>query len=652
MLTKIKKISKNFFHFIKHEIFSKEYFLFALNLTVRKISIYVCAAIYFLFLLAYMIVAPIITNEQPTYFFTIPMTSLIMVLLLAIISSYISLEIFRTPIDDGTELLTISKPLHRSQIFFVKSIIFLIFALVISAIASIISCFSFTISFADYQQTSYGIGGIFVCTIICFAVFGGISIFLSLFCKKIASLLITTGLTFILIFTSLLCSLVIDKNENNPNPAEVSYKNDISRMSYTNIDQNGNANVVQGMYSVAKESMDLFSNDKLNTNYKTPKEIYNNYYSTLSFPKYAYADFAGQLSSMFMLNQGSKDVFTGLGFQSLMGSSYKLNFSPVVDFKTNVTNLNFGIDLPDINSNPFSINLEFLYVNKYNASIESRLGSVTNYNTSYKYTYYSYSQQNLVNDKYLDFLGNIDSILLTKNFNDYTFKNIEITDTDIEKVKKISDNLTLFFKAINEITSELLTVYFSNVPDNQLSRINAIKNLDKIIYTGIYRNFIGNNKSDLNLENLIKYMIDSNNQNQNFWNNYFNQYSLPLIKFILLRLLGIDLESYFYILSWQIANTTQDPSLVINEETIEKIIINSITNSSLFNGSYVHFYIFNQVYRFSSGYSLAPSNYFLNFQKINFVSLYNPILLIFSWLIFSLLIVLISLVIYRKKDFK
>ncbi|MDE6429226.1 MAG: ABC transporter permease subunit [Malacoplasma sp.] len=452
MFAKIKNTTKKFFHFIKHEVFSKEYFLFALNLTVRKISIYVCAIIYFVILLAYIIAAPLITNEQPTYFLTLPVTSLIMVLLLAIISSYISLEIFRTPIDDGTELLTISKPLHRSQIFFVKSLILLVFGLATATIASLLACFSFTISFADYEQTSYGIIGIFVCTIVCFAVFGGISIFLSMFCKKVVSLLITVGATFIFVFASLLCSLVIDKNGNNPNTAEVAYKNDVARMSYTNIDEKGNPSVTQGMYLVAKDIYDLFSQEILQTEYKTPQQIYNNYFSTLTFPKYAYGDFAGQLSSIFMLNFGNKDIFSSLTSQSLMSSSYKLKFSKVTDFNTstNNTNLNLGINFPPVNSNNLNINLKFLYVNKYNASIRPNFGSITDYSSTYKYSFYTYNQQNLVNDKYLDYLGSLDDILLNKDFSEYHFKLFEDNETEIQKILNISDNIALFFKIINE----------------------------------------------------------------------------------------------------------------------------------------------------------------------------------------------------------
>ncbi|MDE7075345.1 MAG: ABC transporter permease, partial [Malacoplasma sp.] len=650
MFEKIKKTSKNFFHFIKHEVFSKEYFLFTLNLTARKISIYICAAIYFVILLSYIIAAPLITNEQPTYFFTLPVTSLIMVLLLAIISSYISLEIFRTPIDDGTELLTISKPLHRSQIFFVKSLILLIFGLATATIASILSCFSFTISFADYEQTSYGIIGIFVCTIVCFAVFGGISIFLSMFCKKIVSLLITVGSTFILVFASLLCSLVIDKNGNNPNSAEVAYKNDVARMSYTSIDEKGKANVTQGIYSVVKDVYDLFSEEVLKTEYKQPQQIYNNYFSTLIYPKYAYADFAGQLGSIFMLNFGNKDIFSSLISQSLMSSPYKLKFNKVTDFNaSNNANLNLGINLPQINSNNFDINLNFLYVNKYSATITPNFGSITDYTATYQYSFYTYNQQNLVDDKYLDYLGNLDNILISKNFDEYHFKQFEEKDNDLQKVIKVLDNLSLFFKIINEITQESLTQYFETVPNNQLSRINAIKDLDKIIYTGIYRNFVGTNKSYFNLENLLKSMGDSESQNQNFWKDYFNKYQMPLIKFVLIRLLNVNLESLFAQLSREIIYNTQNPGWVIDEQKMKEIIMNSIINAGVFNGQSVPFILQDQPYSFSSGYILSPSNYFVNYQEVQFDSLYDSTLLIFSWLLFSLIIVLVSLVIYRKK---
>ncbi|MDE5949865.1 MAG: hypothetical protein K2G54_03235, partial [Malacoplasma sp.] len=132
----------------------------------------------------------------------------------------------------------------------------------------------------------------------------------------------------------------------------------------------------------------------------------------------------------------------------------------------------------------------------------------------------------------------------------------------------------------------------------------------------------------------------------------FNKYQMPLIKFVLIRLLNVNLESLFAQLSREIIYNTQNPGWVIDEQKMKEIIMNSIINAGVFNGQSVPFILQDQPYSFSSGYILSPSNYFVNYQEVQFDSLYNSTLLIFSWLLFSLIIVLVSLVIYRKKDFK
>ena len=101
----------------------------------------------------FTIVLPIAKYTQPIAFATDPTVTLIMVLFSSILVGFITIEIFRTSIDNGSELILISKTICRVNIVFSKSLISFLYILFISLVSMGFASFVFTNKDWDYEQS-------------------------------------------------------------------------------------------------------------------------------------------------------------------------------------------------------------------------------------------------------------------------------------------------------------------------------------------------------------------------------------------------------------------------------------------------------------------------------------------------------------------
>ena len=149
-------------------IFDIAFFKFSFSIVSKKISIYLSTLLYFLLVISCTTIVPAIAQIDPIQLFTMQTTAMFLMLCVAIVASFIAIEIFRTSIDDGTELLTVSKPISRKEIVFAKLVIFLIYIIIISIISTGLSGFMFLVGYGSKEDNLKILLGILVATLIIF----------------------------------------------------------------------------------------------------------------------------------------------------------------------------------------------------------------------------------------------------------------------------------------------------------------------------------------------------------------------------------------------------------------------------------------------------------------------------------------------------
>lgn len=654
-LSTTRSFFRNISNFVKYEIFSKEYFEFILNLNLKKKSIYINLIVYSLIVITCTIIAPLIVNFQPILFLSYPVLSLILVLIIAIIASYITVEIFRTPIDDGTELMTLSKPLHRSQIFFCKCLVLTIIGSTMAVFGAMISSISLTFNTIDKIDQLKVIVGTLVATVVCFAVFGSLTILFSLFSNKIISLLLSTGLAFLLVIVSILSSLTMD-SKTDIVTSVTNFSSNTSQIGYLNIDKKGNASAVQG-YIPNKAYSDANSSEV-----KTAESYYQDDYNSKTYPKFAPLDLGQQLSSMFTLTMAPKDTFAKMKIMDIMKSPYKLKFNPIETFQ-NFTGTSLKVTYPtqNLNSSEMEDKTQYLlYVPTYTSSIWSMSGENW-YGTNLQYTSYDYSNQRLAdsNKEFLYFEKLIYNNFATR----WSQTDWENVSTAENTTIKFLDYANKFFEMTNNIAQDVVGDYFNkyNFASNK-QRTQSINELNQIIYTGIYEYFVKDLNGSLSIRTLINEfeeaikLIQEDPTNTKQLEKLGQKY---IQEIVILRLMYLDLQKgTAALLKTQINSDNKNGTT----STIEEYITTFMTAAFVDQG--ITFNIDNNSndlitnsngklqYSFQSTYRIAPSSSFANFQEAHVVSMYNPYVLFSSWLVFSVVITLAALIIYRQRDFK
>lgn len=633
---KLKNFSNKFSHFLKNEVFSKEYFIFAFNLIFRKWALYCSLVVYLLMVIAFVFVGPLISAYQPSYFLTTPLTSLILILVIAIISSFIAIEIFRTPIDDGTELLTISKPLHRSQIFFMKCLITGIIGFSMSALGSFVSLSSLFLSFLNKDEFLFLIFGIFFGTFLTFWFFACFSVFCSLFGKKILVLLVSSGLAFLLVVTSLLSSLIIDKSNDS---SSTSRMDAVSSISISNIDKKGEASLMQGF---------MYNGSELKAP-TTPEEAYNADFNKSFFPKISLVNFATQLSSMLLLTHFPDDLLLTYKTYDVSSMPAKLKFDSVYDWsKYSGSSINITDD--DINkifegtqtTDVSFPDLKFLYVPTYYTTLQKE----GNLLSRLYYFYTDYINIKALSPTNSDLTTFDDSLWNEfKTAMNSSDSNNDQNNTESSSLGAIAKTAISFFNKIDIAASQVVENYFVNVLTSNLGIQSVMKILNNYIYSGMVKHLIN---GDINVNSLLTkiftYIKNSSSSTFN-WTDESNREDV--MQLIYLRLLGVNISKGISNIQWLVNNSGSGNTNSITGDQIYESLTDIFGNKISFTTSSVE-------YTFNPFYFLFPSVIFeyKNFQVAKYVGLYNPYALFVCWAIFSTFITLISLTIYRKKDFK
>ena len=325
------------------------YFTFLASSLFRKWSFYFSILMYLLIETLLLFLLPVLTNDNiPEILFY---NGLWMLLLFmgAITASIIAIQLFRAGIDDGSELLIISKPISRARIVWSKIILMVLVILMVSVIAMIIGFISAATKASSGLYQYIG-AGMFLGTLVGYFFFSAVTVLSTLYLKKVGSVLISIGSAAVLMLYALIISLVSTsptaylKNDNYSIKATAVVKASDSNSSSSSTlnDSLTNLRYYWGGYgtynnkpitllSKNKNDLPLISNPNDTENYLT--NLWNKAASYSNNEGFNYSNLMFQLASLFNLT--TKEYYN----QSL--SSFNFLFSYTNNFPFTVEVKNF-----------------------------------------------------------------------------------------------------------------------------------------------------------------------------------------------------------------------------------------------------------------------------------------------------------------------
>ena len=166
----------------------------------------------------FMYVLPILLKQSLIEVYSFKGLIMLAVLFAVMAATTISIQIFRNSIDDGSEILVLSKPITRTKMLWTKVFVLLIWILTISIVTGTISIFTiFTNVNNDNFSAESIIFGSYIGTLVIFVVWSSIAVFFSIFFKKFTIFLISMGIQSILIVISIVFSVLINPVAQNLN---------------------------------------------------------------------------------------------------------------------------------------------------------------------------------------------------------------------------------------------------------------------------------------------------------------------------------------------------------------------------------------------------------------------------------------------------
>lgn len=434
----------------KHNFFIINGFIWK-SLVKDKI-VYISSCLYFIFVLLFTSIIPIKMNMGILFLLENPIGSIMLILCGSVVAALYVISIFRNWHDDGTELMVLSKPISRNEILLNK--IFVLFCLIIlnAVISTILSLFSLIYPSASYDERITVFIGIFVGTIITFLFFSSITAILSLYGKKIFSLVITILVSFVTIFVSF---MQIYFGES---PVRTIQKNYPLNTKSIVLQKNKNVEIVDGAWTQKKQGV---------TDLPTFDVAWNMAKSNSVDFKTSYINFGFQLSSFYTFNHFPKD--TTATFLSL------LKFNYPYDFKINKFDLlnNSFINSSKFN-NPNIPTIEFdskYYLDKIILILDANSKLRTNGNTVASYHKYT---GNIVSQ----FTNSSDMWNKAWEKNKYSIKpestNQEVT-TSSEFLENYTRNITIGINYPDNVLNDLNKLaYSASIRFREINANNAI----------------------------------------------------------------------------------------------------------------------------------------------------------------------------------
>lgn len=664
--------------------FDLRYFKYLFKDILRKWSIYVFAFIYFILIASYSIIVPIIAKTTAYEIYSYPISIIFLVFSVGLISIAISIEVFKSSIDDGSELLILSKTFTRQEISIVKISIFFTITLIIASCGSLISLFSLLSKPGigiDYLLLSLGI---FLGTIIVSLLFGGITTIFSMFISRTKSFISSIVFLLVLVLYSIL-SMFITKSYIN----ELDSQNIVlSKSSFVDPKkEDKNSNYVQGYWlnDVDRAKYDLPTNIE---SIDIIKDVIN--YSS-KYNIIHYTNICSQLARIFTFGQMTSDLYKLNDVVKVFNIPFSLELSSgkVEDFFNNPIKISLGIfndynqisDLElkneinkfntityllpqmtygtyleqlhhdgqnyveinqiferivstgDIVFNEYSSSLWDTTWNKYKKHTEDAIN-----NSFQNYSPYSYFLKKWIEDQSQNITNPNQVKNILNNFQNLLKSIVYKLTFDFQNGINIF-NLINVYKEVYEVDEKNNIVFDTNTRIGNIFNIDGNTKLasylkDKLIK--IYPNVKNSTKLSTILEE-----IKLNHKDIYNWILEQNKDWLEIN--IMLGLLGVSVDKWLMLTTGaQIANHWNPNNIPFNFQTL----LSTFNSKNDSNINHTKDLIIKQplVLRSNLGFD--------SFTRVKIKSFYNQTAISIGWTVVAFCIFIVSMIIYSKKDFK
>lgn len=315
------------------------YYKFCLNVLFRSIFVYITWALYFLVLIFLFYLLPIMLDTKLSYITSYTYFFIILVMIAMTNVSSLIYAIFRKSIDDGSELIVISKPITRTSIIWAKIILYLMITSIVAGITALISYLTRFTNYSNVTVSTELAKNTFIATIVIYLLFGGIASILSIFMKQVGSLICLLSIFILLMIYSVISNQIFMSI-----PKSLKYKqglylspislvqtdkeNDLSKTNYhwgANASINSNNNFMT-LEFYNKQNFGISPNNYLQHSYNKSVES-NNFYV------YLWTNIVYQLTSIYTWPSDYYLESSYYSLSSVLRSSNSYNIR--LDFETN-----------------------------------------------------------------------------------------------------------------------------------------------------------------------------------------------------------------------------------------------------------------------------------------------------------------------------
>lgn len=478
--------------------FDAKYFFYCLKHLLKSTSVIVFAIIFFILIISYSYVVPTIAQTTAYELFSVPIAMLFLICAISLLAICTTVNLFKNQIEDGSELLVLSKCLTRQEIVNAKIVVYLLFTFVVLLIGGCLSFLSF-INGNGFEFSYYLIfAGIIACGLIISLLFAGITIFFCLFFQKTKALLCATSVALIILFYSIATTLTTKNYINNLENGYLPLGKTIS----LNFKDDGDTNLVN-LYSIDTSEANEKGIDYSGVNaiYQIESEYLKSLSKVSSWTYYL--NFGNQFAQMLMMDQSIKDLGKVSDTLKVFNYPTKLNaftgsIDQMYDNPIKISNIDFDSVKFNWTTNQLSYDLTPLNYVVPEYRFKSRIWTTTNIGddndtTLYEKKYYVYdiddikfssemwnkvytdAQESIIQD-FNNYLNDSYSGVIRKpyeSFIEHFFKSYFVYKNGyIDKEELIQYLIEISYSAYNKLSYEYNNINFFKLidPDRQINR--------------------------------------------------------------------------------------------------------------------------------------------------------------------------------------